>query len=207
VSRFFPSSPWTKAAFWIWSILVFVAGTSLTAAHMYALPKPADGDPALVRAMSSLRASADRGAWMAVHALYARCRCSRRILQHLVFSHRPEGVREKILLVGSLPELEPILDRISARGFEIVETDPTELRDRFHVEGVPLLLVFAPDGTLRHTGGYTERKQGPNPRDAEILEGLMAERAVPELPVFGCAVSDELRALLDPLGIRTARGP
>jgi hypothetical protein len=109
--------------------------------------------------------------------------------------------------VGSLRELQPILDRISSRGFEIVETDPAALRDRFHVEGVPLLLVLAPDGTLRHTGGYTERKQGPNPRDAEIIEDLIAERSVSALPVFGCAVSDELRALLDPLGIRTAAGP
>jgi len=194
-----------RVAFWTWAIVLFVTATSLMAAHLYALPKPADDDALLASSLNGLRSKTERG-WLAVHVLYAECRCSRRILSHLAIDARPRGVSEKLLLVGANPELEPELSRISGRGFEIIRTTSTELRERFHVQAVPLLLVLGPDGVVRYSGGYTERKQGLDVRDRQIIVGLIENRPAPELPVFGCAVSKELQRLLDPLALK-ARSP
>ncbi|HMJ15092.1 MAG TPA: hypothetical protein VK524_26945 [Polyangiaceae bacterium] len=194
-----------KIAFVVWAGALFITATSLSAAHFYAQPAPDSKDAALERALDSLRSTNDAKRWLAVHVLYAQCRCSRRILQHLATSPRPGQVREKLLLVGWNEELAPTLRQIAARGFEITRTTPAELRDRFHVEAAPLLLVVEPQGTVRYAGGYTERKQGPNPLDREIITKLIAHRAADPLPPFGCAVSKELQEILDPLALRALR--
>jgi len=56
-------------------------------------------------------------------------------------------------------------------------------------------------------GGYTERKQGFDIQDVSIVERLRNEKSVAELPLFGCAVSRSLQALLDPLGIKYRAEP
>ena len=188
-------------AFWIWVAILFVAGTSLAAAH-FALPKPDVKSQALERALSSLRSQSGEQKWLAVHVLYAQCRCSRNILEHLAASRRPAGFSEKVLLVGERRELDPLLRRMSDRGMDVRRTTVTELQSKFHVEAAPLLLVVDPRGTVRYSGGYTERKQGLDVRDAEIMARLARQQAVAELPLFGCAVSDGLRKLLDPLQLK-----
>jgi hypothetical protein len=195
----------THGAFFVWVGVLFVVGTSLSAAHFYTLPKPAPEDPGLRHSVNALRSAAEDRAWLAVHVLYAQCRCSRRILDHLGSSKRPSGIREKLLVVGQLDAIEPALRRIRGRGFEVVRTTATELRDQFHVASAPLLLVLSPDGRAVYSGGYTERKQGPTPRDGEIIARLMENQPTQELPLFGCAVSKELQSLLDPIGIRSFR--
>jgi hypothetical protein len=191
----------SRTAFWVWAALSFVAATSLTAAHLYALPKPSRTDLTLVHALNALRAEGDTGLF-AVHVLYARCRCSARILEHLAAEPRPAGVTEKILLVGSNPELEAELLALAARRIQVVETSAIELRDRYHVQAAPLFLVLGRDGELRYNGGYTRRKQGAVFEDAAILRQLAADEGVMELPLFGCAVSRDLQRLLDPFALR-----
>jgi hypothetical protein len=190
--------------FSLWAVLAFVATTSLMAAHLYALPRPDDSDPKLQGAVNSLRTAADRGRWLAVHVLYAQCRCSQRILDHLATSPRPATTREKLLIVGSIEELATTLGRVAARGFDVIETTPVELRDRFHVQAAPLLLVMDPQGSVRYAGGYTERKQGLAIRDVDIIGRLASNQQAEELPLFGCAVSKQLRQLLDPFSLRAS---
>jgi hypothetical protein len=192
----------SSAAFWLWAVVLFTAATSLTAAHLYALPKPAKTDLALAQALNGIRSSNEREAWLAVHVLYAQCRCSRRIVHHLAASKRPEGLREKLLLVGSNPEIASDLRALTGRGFQIVDTSAAELRDRYHVQAAPLFVVVAPNGAIRYSGGYTPRKQGLDIQDLSILNGVVKNETTLELPVFGCAVSQELRRLLDPLSLR-----
>jgi hypothetical protein len=194
----------SSGAFFVWAVLAFIAGTSLMATHLYALPKPGLADATLERAINALRSDTDQKQWLAVHVLYAQCRCSRRILDHLATSARPQKAHEKILLVGSLDELDERLGQIAARGFEIVKTTPEALRKRFHVQAAPLLLVVAPGGTVRYAGGYTERKQGLRIRDTGIIDEVASNQHPTELPLFGCAVSKQLQQLLDPLGLRAS---
>jgi len=192
----------TTTAFWVWVVVLFVIATSLGAAHLHALPKPARADAALSHAINELRSDKERNAWLAVHVLYAQCRCSQGILRHLASGPRPASVTEKVLLVGQNPGISSELRALAARNFRIVAVSADELRDRYHVQSAPLMLVLAPDGTVRYSGGYTDHKQGPVIKDRMILAELMSKKEARELPVFGCAVSQELQRLLDPLALK-----
>jgi hypothetical protein len=134
-----------------------------------------------------------------VHVLYAACRCSQRIFDHLFESARPSEYRETILLVGDDPS---VAARASAAGFDLVAVTPQALATEFHIEAAPLLLVLDPDGRIRYAGGYSERKQGYEALDVEIMLGLMSGVAASELPLYGCGVSMELQAVLDPMGLK-----
>jgi hypothetical protein len=180
-----------------WFVVMVLVGTTLLARHAVALPRPA-ADDALTRSMATVRTSEDTGTWMAVHVLYAECRCSQRIAEHLLATERPAGVREHVLLVGTDADLE---GRFAAHGFVVTKTDATELAAKFHVEAVPLLVVIAPDGTVRYAGGYTASKQGPDPSDLRILSEVRGGQSVAALPVFGCAVARDLQSTLNPLGL------
>ena len=136
---------------------------------------------------------------MAVHVLYAECRCSQRILDGFEAQERPPGAVEKVLLVGHHPGFEASARRL---GFDLRRLEAAELKERYGIESAPLLLVVDPAGALRYAGGYTARKQGLDPQDAGVIAGLMAGRNPTELPLYGCGVSRELQEVLDPLGVR-----
>jgi hypothetical protein len=182
---------------WGWFALMVLVSASLLGRHLLALPRPA-ADQALARSMATLRTPDDTGRWMAVHILDAECKCSRRIAEHLLATERPADVSEHVLLVGSDADLE---SRLSARGFQVTRVDPTQLFSRYHVQAVPLLVVSAPDGTVRYAGGYTARKQGPDPRDLAIVADARAGRAIEPIAVFGCAVGRQLQSAVNPLGL------
>jgi hypothetical protein len=188
-----------RAAFWLWAPTLLLIVATLMVGHWYSLPKPAHDDRALEQAMRALRTGDARGDWTVVHALYSKCRCSQRILSHL-FSRRPlAGTTEVIVLVGSHPEYEL---RARQSGFELDVVSPEELSQKYHFEAAPLFAVSDPNGRLRYVGGYTDRKQGLAVRDVEIIHALQANGSPRELPLFGCAVSRSLQAVLDPLGIK-----
>ena len=176
---------------------MLAVGATLMARHTVALPRPAVGVE-LVASMASLRAPDEANRWMAVHVLYAECRCSRRIADHLASTTRPRDVTEHVLLVGRNADLEASL---ASRGFHVTTVEPERLAELYHLVAVPLLVVAAPDGTIRYAGGYTTSKQGPDPRDLEIIAGAKQNRPVFALPVFGCAVNEKLERSLNPLGL------
>ena len=171
----------------------------LMVGHWYSLPKPAHEDRALEQAVHALRAPGDSGRWTVVHALYSKCRCSQRILTHL-FDRRPlAGTTEVIVLVGSHAEYER---EARQSGFRLDVISPEEFSKKYHFEAAPLFAVSDPNGSLRYVGGYTDRKQSLAVRDVEIIRALQAHGSPRELPLFGCAVSRSLQALIDPLGIK-----
>jgi hypothetical protein len=182
----------------VWAVAMTAISVVLLARHAIALPTPTPKDARFQAAVAQLAAGDAQQGWSAVHVLYAKCRCSQRIVDHLVDSRRPAGVRERVLLVD---DDGAFTTRLRAAGFTVIATAPTELRDKYRVEAAPLFVVSAPDGRIRYAGGYTREKQGPDIRDLAILSDLMADRTPEVLPTLGCAVSDELRAVLNPLEI------
>jgi len=189
-----------RLAFWVWAIASFVMACTLMLGHSYALPRPTTASPGLRAAIAEARAPADQGRWLVHHFVYGRCRCSQRVLASL-FARKPlAGVAERVVLVGGQGAYER-----GAReaGFALDVIEPSALKTRFHLEAAPVLVVTDPAGEVRYVGGYTERKQGYALRDVEIVRALRAGRAEIELPLFGCAVSEQLARVLDPLGLRT----
>lgn len=185
-----------KVAFWVWAVAVLLGGATLTAAHSYTLPKPTEAQlaPALRDLQRQLGAE-----WVAVHVLYASCRCSLRIRDELAARGPTPGVREVVLLVGGDAEWkQPLLDA----NYALHPVTAEDLRDTWHIEAAPMLLVLGPDGHIGYRGGYTEHAQGAEPQDARIIASAMAAAPPAALPLFGCAVSKRLQRLLDPLGLK-----
>lgn len=176
-----------------WFVLMGTIAASLLARHLVQLPPPED--PAL---LARLRSADDTGRWMVVHVLYSECLCSRRIIEHLMTSERPPDVAEHVVFVGERADLASAL---RVRGFRVLEITPEDLGAQFGIDAVPLLVVLGPDDTTRYFGGYTERKQGPEPRDLAIIANARAGYDDEGLPLFGCAASRGLREIMNPLGL------
>lgn len=194
------SKPVVCAIFIVWSLVCLTAIGSLTVGHWYTLPRPSAHDPRLVRALDAqrLQLGTARG-WMATHVLYARCACSRRVVDALIARGPVSPFREVVLSVdGKIARAESLLKR----GFTLRTTSAADLHRVWGVEAGPLLVVAGPDGAVRYIGGYTERAQGPAFRDHQILERISAGASVSPLPAFGCAVSDALQRLADPWGLK-----
>jgi hypothetical protein len=170
---------------------------SLLARHVIPLPVP-EPSADLSRSVAPLRRPVDEGKWMAVHVLYTECRCSRLIAEHLRHDPRPEDLGEHVLLVGEDRDLAAALRR---RGLAVRTLEPQRLSDEYGIDAAPLLIVVAPDGVVRYAGGYTARKQGPAPRDLEIIARLRGGARNAALPVYGCATSRQLRRDLNPLDL------
>ena len=183
-----------------WAAVASLVLGTLMVGHWYALPAPANAQrPQVAAAIAALRPANKSDQWFAVHVLFAECRCSQRIFEHLFTRQRPAQLAEHVLLVG---DHEEYIGRARKAGFGLTLVKPAALKARFHIEAAPLLLVARPDGGLGYVGGYTARKQGLEIQDMEIIADLQRHQAVDELPPFGCAVSRALQELLDPLGIK-----
>ncbi|RYZ01280.1 MAG: hypothetical protein EOO73_36130 [Myxococcales bacterium] len=167
---------------------MLLVGAGLLAKHVVALPAPST-DARLSRSLGELRRAGGPD-WLAVHVLYAECRCSQRIVAHLTTTERPRGWQEVVLWVGQAAP-EPAL----SRAFDVRRVSEQQLA-RWGVESAPLLVALGPDGRVAYAGGYTDRKQGPDIRDLRILSAAESGGALSSLPVFGCAVSERLKSAL-----------
>ena len=181
-----------------WAAIAVFVGMTLMAGHWYTLPTPDRDDSELSSALASLGRERADSEWLAVHVLYAKCRCSQRIFEHLFGSERPD-LAETVLLVG---EDELLERRARDAGYAVVAVSPAELKADYHMESAPLLVVLDPQDRVRYAGGYTERKQGYDVKDREIVASLVAGDPADELPAYGCGVSKELQEVLDPLGVK-----
>jgi hypothetical protein len=171
----------------LWFAGMLLLGAGLLAKHLVALPAPAT-TPVLGEALAALRTPRDRGRWLAVHVLYAECRCSQLIVEHLVHSDRPSDWSEVVLWIGA----DPPDPGLAQRGFDVRRLTRAELAS-YGIEAAPLLVAVDPDDHARYSGGYTESKQGPVVDDLRILAAARAAGPIATLPVFGCAVSDRLK--------------
>ncbi|HZU84843.1 MAG TPA: hypothetical protein VE987_18055 [Polyangiaceae bacterium] len=177
----------------VWFASMLLVGAGLLARHVVALPVPASDR--LAASVDVLRSSASRGRWLAVHVLYAECRCSQRVADHLLSTARPTDWSEMVLWVGSPPPAAALDQRFDVRRIEAIDLA------RYGIESAPMLVAVDPGGRVRYAGGYSERKQGPVDDDLRILDAARRTALVASLPVFGCAVSDRLRRELRALPV------
>jgi len=188
-----------RGLFAVWIAGFVVVGAYLLAPHLLTLPVPVPADPALVHSVAQ-RLPSQHG-WLVLHVLDQDCQCSLRVLDHLLAGPRPAGVAERVVLIASAPDPARIA-AIRARGFDLDVVAPEALGERYHLSAAPLLLVVDPADAIRYLGGYTQRKQAGDIRDAAIITAVTRGERVQPLPTFGCAVGAALSATVDPLGIR-----
>ena len=188
---------WVRGfGFGFWLIAATFAAASLTAWHSVALPV---GNPV------ETTAGTEDGRWHMVHYLSSDCACSREVANYLVRRRPLAGVMEEVVLIASEnPGAQlKMLNMFKQNGFRTSLMAPDAAANDAGVEGVPLLQIRAPDGSLRFRGGYREHGAPPDRfLDISILSGLMNSRAVPRPRVYGCATTHRLRALLDPLSLK-----
>jgi hypothetical protein len=186
-----------RAALWIalpaWFLVTSLVSATLLARHSVPLPSGTASDARL----ATLRPEGTSG-WLVVHVLYAKCACSVRIVRHLTERGPSQDARERVLWIGSEPALEGELERA---GFSRTVATADELMPRFGIDAAPLLVILDPQNRPRYRGGYTDRKQAYEVRDLELLREVMSDGAPSALPLFGCAVSQRLRELVDPFNL------
>jgi hypothetical protein len=184
---------------WLWAVVAFVVTGSLASAHEYTLPHPARTDRVLQSALAAQRTADEAGRFGVTHVMYAACRCSQGIIDHLTARGARKDVAEHVVLVGQDVELA---SRLTRAGFRLDNIEPIELKRKYGLEAAPMLIVAATSGDVAYMGGYTLHKQGLDIRDNALIDELIAGKSADELPLFGCAVSRALQKMLDPFGLK-----
>ncbi len=187
-----------KVALCAWGIMMMMMCTIMMARHSIPLPAQSASDEEVSKALGTMREyTDDQDQWLMVHVFLASCPCSKRLAHYLLERPTPSGARDKILLVGDDPEWRALANK---RGLDVRVVEPEHLESDYHLQAAPLLVILDPLNRVRYMGGYTSRKQGPDVQDLEILHDIRLDMSVEALPLFGCAVSRELRQIIDPTG-------
>jgi hypothetical protein len=197
----------SRVAVPIWALGMLTVSASLMASHWITLPHPELGINLKGFSSQSLFGSDDnttknaetKSSPLAFHFLYGDCPCSRRILKHVLMRSPVAGISERIVFVGKDPEMEAEAIRC---GYEVDVVTPIELQAKYGIESVPLLVVTESTGKILYSGGYTSRKQSLDIHDKEIIEGIARGESMDDFPLYGCAVSKELKSIIDPLGLK-----
>jgi hypothetical protein len=182
--------------FAVWVILINLPIAYLTANHLVPVPPSSN---------HNLPTSPAAGPeWKAVHLLAADCGCSLSVARHLQSRGPQEGLAETIVLIGDVPDLRAVLGK--AR-FEVKPAEAANVERDYGVVGGPWLLLFRPDGSLAYSGGYApvRARDGVAFQDIAIWERIRHGQSVAALPAFGCATSEQLRQVLDPLHLKYTR--
>lgn len=180
-----------------WGVVMTLVCTVMMGRHSIPLPAQNASDQQVARALAVHRTPSQADRWMMVHVFFSSCPCSRRLAEYLVSEQRPDDIAEHVLLVGDDPEWRA---RAQAHGLSVHVIEPEQLDASYHLQAAPLLVVLDPLDRVRYLGGYTTRKQGLGIQDLEILQDVRQDITVEALPLFGCAVSRELRRVVDPTG-------
>ena len=188
---------WILFPMWAGSLCVVIA--SLMVGHWVSLPHPTPGTKLSINDGENEESSSKPSEFLTYHFLYSDCPCSRRVLKQIANRSSIREANEKVVLVGEAVEIESTLRQ---NGFEVEVTSPASLKSKWGVESAPLMVMTDREGTILYSGGYTSRKQGLDYQDEEIINQVISGEHVPGLPLYGCAVSKSLKALVDPLNLK-----
>lgn len=183
----------------VWGVVGVVLGGLLLAQHLVAMPAPSVDDTTM---KDRLAQAYPVGRWTAFHVMYRACPCSRRTIEHLATSHRPEHIDEVVLMVDDERRAGDEDQRLRAAGFTVSVIAVDELA-RLHIEAAPTLVIRRPDGAIAYAGGYNRRKQSAAYEDIAIVDELRHDGMPSPLPIFGCPTSARLASAIDPLDLRS----
>ena len=186
-----------KLGLWTWAVGGIAIGATLMVSHWVPLPHPEGSDAVLQTALSGH--ASDSNSWTVTHFLYADCPCSLRVLNHVIERTPSDSVRERFVLIDSNGDAS---DQAELAGLDVERLTSKQLYQTYGIEAAPLFAVTEPSGETVYVGGYTQRKQGLDISDMDIVRRLQEGESVDQLPVYGCAVSSRLKDIVDPLGLK-----
>jgi hypothetical protein len=184
-----------RALVWLWVPVTLIPVSTLMAGHLLTLPTPASEAQLTERLQAEAALGSRPGTHYVLHVLAEKCRCSQRVIEHLLARGPEPSFTEKVLLIS---RDNGAGEQFLAQGFGFERLTSEELRARYGIKGAPLMLVLGVGGRLEYSGGYSRRKQGAL-EDVPILRTIAAGGHSQALPLFGCAVSRDLQRELDPL--------
>jgi hypothetical protein len=197
VRRINPKQVLVRALFGLWLIASMAAAASLTAWHALTLPVAARTVPSV----------ADRdGKWTLTHYLSTDCICSRAVAAYLIGRGPREEVAEEVLLIDSDDAARDaaLSQSLRQHRFRVRNLSAWDASTAYGVQGVPQLEIASPGGEILFRGGYRERGAAPGAfSDLRALAALTAHQPAPVLPILGCATTQRLRGLLDPLRLKS----
>ena len=138
--------------------------------------------------------------WTMTHVLGKGCKCSDLVYKYLLKRGPSPDLVENVILLGEVPEYRSGLEK---RGFRVTERNPREIASEKAV-GVPFLLITSAKGEGVYAGGYASSmiEERTLLLDLKILHSLRDGKNAAELPIFGCAVSQRMQKLIDPLELK-----
>ncbi|MFK8138692.1 MAG: hypothetical protein AB8E15_10055 [Bdellovibrionales bacterium] len=197
------NSKWVKTLLLGWFVTVSVPLVYFHLWHNTSLPQEKPINMIELESYSSEGLAVDSKKWQKIHFITDKCLCSNDLAEYLVErgASKELNVMEKVIVVGKKSDFE---SRLNKKGFITQRISEEDLAAKYGITGVPLLVVISPEKKIEYYGGYDSRKINPGTdfKDTEILEQAMAGKSLGSLPKFGCAVSKELQATLDPFKLK-----
>lgn len=139
--------------------------------------------------------------WNLVHYLGGKCGCSKTIADYLIKrkSLNSDSEQEVVILLDEMADKE---SQLIASGFKVFKYKAEKLKGS--VDGVPLLVIYDQGSAVQYAGGYasTMINSTTEPQDLKKLNEMKLNQSAGVLPVLGCAVADDYKKLLDPLGLK-----
>lgn len=139
--------------------------------------------------------------WSVVHVLAEDCPCSRSVMDYLLERGRSKEFSEEVILVDGSEERANLLREV---GFVVSSVESGQLCEDFGSEGVPFFQVVEGSSKPAYSGAYFGSAfRGTNGfLDLSTASRLKGGGFVFNRPVYGCATSDRLKAILDPFGLK-----
>lgn len=181
-----------------WFAVTTVGASYLLGAHVAGLPLPSRDDARLRAAVRARLA----GRPLALHVLGSDCECSRRVLARLEARPPRPDVDERLLLIGGDAETRSASRQLERLGYSIERLEPDEVAAGIGVEVAPVLIVAGASAEILYLGGYSERRQDARIETDTLIDTALSGGSAEALPVFGCAVTEGMRAGVDPWSLR-----
>lgn len=175
-----------------WAAASLFVGSVMMVKHLIPLPATFTA--------SGKESRAVRAPQKLIYLLAEGCGCSQIVAEYLVETGPRPNYEEEVWTIGDLGRWGR---RLHERRFSIRPLRSEHDLERYSIQGAPMLIVTDTEGKITYRGGYAPRllRNPDEVKVGSVLKSLRDGAVVEAFPVFGCAVGQNLRQILDPVGI------
>lgn len=142
----------------------------------------------------------------AIHFLTPLCSCSQAVFKRLKQRGPLNKIKETVFIIDDTER--KFTEILKKSGFKTINLSSKKMTKEFRqaVKGVPLLIIYDDKKHVKYAGGYSEKSITPFTKIdiMAIFTKIKKGRKVASMPILGCAINDEYKKILDPLGLKYA---